>query len=255
MAYTAPLGNNANLNLYQDYYAPVASSGDLHFLDEVGTLYQIWTDENYVYAATSNGLDIYEVTNDMNPYGYVTYSGGFSSVWASAEKVFVGTFGAGIKFLPINSISGTELISHLLDFEYDLTSDYIRYVHGYGDNVLCATDAGVDFTKPEPMGLRSYTVVSGARKCFLASDKIYYTISGSEWSLNRVDIISCDWETPDVSYTTSGTIFAAGIKINDIFITEGTAADSISNTIFTATSSGIYVIDESTDEYIIYYKE
>jgi hypothetical protein len=85
--------------------------------------------------------------------------------------------------------------------------------------------------------------------------KFYYTISGTEWSLNRVDSCLGDWQAPDKSYTTGGGILPAGEKINDIFITENTASDGINNTIFCATSNGIFVINESNDEYVIYYIE
>ena len=40
-----------------------------------------------------------------------------------------------------------------------------------------------------------------------------------------------------------------------MFITEHPTSASISNTIFTTTNLGVYVIDESTNEYIVYYKE
>jgi len=64
-----------------------------------------------------------------------------------------------------------------------------------------------------------------------------------------------DWNDPDYSYITGSGIFESGIELNDVFITENTSSNGINNTIFCATSSGVYVIEEETEEYAIYYIE
>jgi hypothetical protein len=142
-----------------------------------------------------------------------------------------------------------------LTYYSTLTSTYIRYLHGNGNVVLAITNSGVDVVKIDPQSYRAHTVVSGAMKGFMTADKkFYYTVAGAEWSLNREDS-HADWTTPDISYVTGSGIFESGITINDIFITESTGSDGTSNTIFAATSSGVYVIDESDNEYVIYYTE
>ena len=89
-----------------------------------------------------------------------------------------------------------------------------------------------------------------------SSGKFYYTVlSGSVWSINRVKSCLWDWYSPDYSYLSGGEILASGIEINDIFVTELTASDYSNNTLFLATSSGVYVIDEGNLNYAIYYKE
>lgn len=230
------------------------------------TLYQIWIDDDYVYASTSEGLDIYDIVSE-NKYAYVTYSGGFNTVWCNDGKVFYGTTDSGVKYINKTCISGSiinpvDLYTCLRDFSdltyyHNLTSDNIRYIHGNDDVICVVTSSGVDVVKIDLQSYRSYTTISGAKKCFMTSTgKFYYTISGtSEWSLNRVNSCLWDWNIPDYSYITGSGILPAGEKINDIFITEGTADDGISNTIFVATSSGIYKINEQTLTYDIYYIE
>ena len=56
-------------------------------------------------------------------------------------------------------------------------------------------------------------------------------------------------------YIVGGGIFEAEPELNDMFITEQTSYDNVLNTIFMATTNGAYVIDESDDEYVIYYVE
>lgn len=264
MAYTPPSSENANLIFSRAYTPPLGFEADLIFGEILGDVLQIWTDSNYVYASTTVGLDIYDIPSNEK-YAYVTYSGGFNTVWANENEVFVGTSTAGIKYLNKACISGStsdpyDLITCLNDFSdltpyYNLTADNIRYIHGYEDIILVATISGIDLVKLNPQSYRMYGLVSGARKCFMTSTrKFYYTVSGTgEWSIDRMDTPGGNW--PDHSYVTGSGVLASGIKINDIFVTERTGSDGISNTIFAATTSGVYVIDESDSEYVIYYVE
>jgi len=228
------------------------------------SVYQVWTDSDYVFVATTSGLDIYDVNDDSDRYAYITYSG-FNTVWANDDKVFTGTTNSGVKYIDKTCISGsvgspydlTTCLNDLsgLTYYHELTSDNILYIHGSGDTLCMVTDSGVDVVKIDPQSYRSYTTISGAKKCFMASKKLYYTVSGVEWSLNRIDSCLGDWSVPDKSYMTGGGILPAGKKINDVFITESTASDGVSNTIFCATTSGVYIICEFTDSYNIYYVE
>jgi hypothetical protein len=226
-------------------------------------VYQIWTDSDYVYAATSSGLDIYDLASE-DKYAYITYEG-FNTVWGNDDRVFVGTSTSGVKYINKTCISGSIVspydlyfcLNDLSDLTYyhELTSDNIRYIHG-SDDILCVvTNSGVDVVKLDPQSYRSYSLVSDVRKCFMTSDKFYYTISGTEWSLNRVDSCLWDWTSPDRVYTTGDGIFGAGIKLNDVYITENTTSDGNNNTIFCSTSSGVYIINEQTKAYTIYYTE
>lgn len=229
-------------------------------------LNQIYTDENYAYASTTSGLDIYDIVSESK-YAYINHDNGFNTVWANDSKVFVGTTNSGIKYVNKTCISGSitdpiDLYTCLNNFSdltyyHNLTSDNIQYLHGSGDIICAVTNSGVDVVKLDPQSYRSYTTISGGQKCFMTSTgKFYYTlISGTVWSLNRVNYCLWDWSEPDKAYITGGGIFEAGISLNDVFVTENTSSTTIDNTLFVATSSGIYVIDEETENYNIYYKE
>lgn len=224
---------------------------------------QIYSDEDYVFATTNSGLYIIDMAEEEK-IGYINYNSGFSTVWANDTKVYLGTTSSGIKYINKTCISGTtsnpeNLVTCLYDFSnitpyHNLTSDNIRYIHGNDDLLMCCTDLGVDVIKAEPQGYRSSTTISGAQKCFITQNGFYYTVSGTnEWSLNRVSSCLCDWNSSDFSYITGDGILPAGEKINDIFVTENTSENGIDNTIFCAMSLGMYIIDESTQEYGIYY--
>ena len=263
MAYIPPSPDNADLIFSGIYSPPAGDLADLTFGEVSLILNQIWTDDTYVYAATRDGLKIYQLSTESQ-YAYVDYNGGFSTVWANDSEVYLGTSSSGIKYLDIAVISGSvdfpyNLGDYLENYiEFNLTSPAIKYIHGSGeDYLLVCTISGVDAIKHNPQGYRSYTTISGAQKCFMTSAaRFYYTISGSsDWSLNVRNNPLTDWSESDSSYVTGSGIFAAGIKLNDIYITENTGSDGASNTIYAATSSGIYVIDETDDTYSIYYKE
>ena len=103
---------------------------------DLGILRQIWTDENYVYAATSAGLNIIELTSEQ-AYAHVIYSGGFNSVWADSDKVYVATPDDGVKIIKKTCISGStilpyELSTCLVDYlnEPEIISNEVRYIHG-----------------------------------------------------------------------------------------------------------------------------
>ena len=200
-----------------DYVAP-SWSGDVYNFgveeEEFSTLYQVYTDANYVYAATSVGLGIYDIASEEK-CAYINNSNGFSTVWGNDSVVFVGTTISGLKYLNKTCISGSivepyDLFTCLIDYtEYSLTSDGINYIHGNNDLLLCCTTSGVDVVKTGLQSYRSYTTISGgARRCFMTSSgKFYYTTtSGNVGFLNRVNSCLWNWNTPDYYYSTNGDI-------------------------------------------------
>ena len=214
----------------------------------MNSLKQIWSD-TYVYAATVSGLDVVDIESEKK-YAQLTYDIGFTTVYSDDDKVYLGTTISGIKYINKTCISGSiispiELDNCLNDYvEQLLTSDEIRYIHGNNKFLVCCTAAGVDAIKKEPHGYRSYTTVSGAKKCFMTSTgKFYYsTLSGISWELNRVNTSLTDWMTPDYVY---GAPLITSNEITDMFVTERTASDGVSNTLMVATVNGGYVIDSS----------
>jgi len=262
--------NGGTFNFIEDGYTPPSASGTIYDFEYTGfTLNQIWKDDDYVYVAHDSGLEVIEIDSEEK-IAYIEPSFGFNSVWASDSMVFLGTSNYGIKYFYKTCISGTvsspsDLITCLTDYvsSFGISSQNVRYIHGYGDDYLmCCTSSGVDVYYRKPTMYRSTTTTSGARKCFVTSTgKFYYTsvsgatISGESdlWSLNRVDKPLWDWTVPDYVYEAGRNILSAGIEINDIFITENTSDNGIDNTIFLATSSGVYIISEETNQYVIYY--
>jgi hypothetical protein len=216
-----------------------------------------------VYAALDIGLDVYDAAS-TEKVAYITYPTGFNSVWANTDRVYLATGDAGIKYLKISSVDNAPVVSGGYDISISLrnflneptiTNSNVLYLHGSGNYMACCTVAGVDTIRTDSNGYINSTNVSGAQKCFMTSvGKFYYTInSNNQWSINRVDISLFDWSIPDYQYITGSGIFPSDVDINDIFITEGTSSDSINNTIFSATTSGAYIIDEGDLSYSSYF--
>jgi len=257
--YTWPVTTVSDTNCYQmwvDTNTQWVGYDDAQWgLCYQGMLNQIWTDENYVYAAIDFGLDIIDIVSEMK-IAYIEWDGGFNSVWANDSSVYLATSNSGIMYLDKTCISGSvmapyDLETCLTDYltPYGITSDNVRYIHGNDDRIMCCTASGVDVLAST---YRSYTSTSDAYKCFLTSRDGYYTTNVSGvWSVARVSSLT-DWTAPDALYSAGG-VFSLGTTINDIFVTENTASNGLDNTLFTATSSGVYVMDEGTRTRDVYY--
>lgn len=224
-------------------------------------LKQIWTDETYVYAATTDGLNIIELESEL-AYAHITYSGGFNSVWANGNNVYLATPASGIKYIRKTCISGStsspyELITCLTDYlsEPDILSNQVRYLHGSNGYMVISTASGINARGPNLYYQNAKTETKYARKVFTTSTgKFYYiTYDGSKWKVNIVNDMNSDWTDPDKIYEVGSALINSGVDILDIFVTEGTSYTGISNTIFIATTSGVYVIDEEEDAGDTYY--
>ena len=217
-------------------------------------LNQIWTDENYVYTATSKGLNIIDLETEQvvsNEYSYP-----YTTVWANDDTIFLGTCD-GIKSLDKSFIAPGEIFSGLNNYvsEPDITNNNIRYLHGNHHKLMCCTQSGVDIIGLDTHYITHTTISAGAKKCFAAeNDKFYYTVSGTtNQYIYRLDSNNGDWITPDHTYTTGSLFLSSASGINDIYVTAETSlAGNEYNTLFVVSDYGIHIQDEGTGVYAIY---
>ena len=220
-------------------------------------LRQVWADETYIYTATPSGLNIIDLeTNNVVAYTYE--ESGFTTLWGSTTTIYLGTVSDGIKYIEKSSISGTEnspndLTSsvELYDYYYNVGSNNIKYIHGHNDTLAVVTDDGIDVLNNGLNGYKSSVSDGNVTKCFLTSNReVYYIVQESVVNkLSKVNSCLCDWVIPDVIYSNDGTIIGNNADIADIFITVKTSISGSDNTMFVATSSGAYVIDEESLDY------
>jgi hypothetical protein len=216
-----------------------------------GLLNQIWSDDYYVYAAIDFGLDIIEIATEEK-IAYAEFDYGFSTVWVDDENVYLGSYTDGVKYIPKTCISGTvsgttDLTSCLADYVtlYNMSSSRVLYLHGNGNYMsFCTPNEVFAEYRTEFGGSYCGTTISGARKCFTLPDGTFYytSVSGNSydaWAVGRVD----NFVFPaSKEYRTGEGILPLNVRITDIFVT--TAGSD--NTLFIATTSGVYVIDEGT---------
>lgn len=223
-----------------------------------GILYQVWRDENYAYAVTSSGLDIFDI-NTANKVAYITNRGGFTTIWGNTETIYLGTSDDGLKCLDKVTISGGDLSVNLEDYKYyyNVTSTDVRYLHGYNNMLAVITGSGIDVLNNSIQGFKSTTSGTNYTKCFMTSkNELYYIIQGTMADgLCKINSILCDWETPDTFYETGVSFLPANQGVNDIFITESTSSNGVDNTVFVATTNGAFVLDEGTTEFDTYYSK
>jgi hypothetical protein len=237
-------------------YTPPTWSGSIYDFGGLSDVKQTWIDSDFVYAVYADGLNIYEITSEEY-YAYITISGGFNTIWGNEDRIFLGSTISGVYYIEKSCISGSiespyDLATCLGQLTslmpYETSSQYIQYLHGYNDTLLVITDVGVDVMKLDPHSFKSTATISGVQKGFMTpSGRFYYTISGSEWSLDRLNNHLCDWTTPDYSWITGSGVLASGITLNDLYV-DG-------NFVYVATSSGVYKLEEGSNRYAIYYIE
>lgn len=226
----------------------------------VDLLYQIYTDNNYVFAATSSGLNIISLQDQLKG-AYVPYELGFSSVCGNNDKVYLGTFTDGIKYLYKSSISlnydfPVDLSSNLFDFDssYSPAADKINHLFLLDDVISITTDVGVDVISLHDQGFKSSTYVENITKSFLTSKReVYYIGLTDSWQVSKVNSYMCDWDEPDITFKTPYNFLKDGVEIRDIYVSEGTSLAGDFNTLFMATSSGVYVLDEGEKSCDFYY--
>jgi hypothetical protein len=214
-------------------------------------LYNIWTDENYVYAATSSGLDVISLDTEES-VSFTTRASGYTTVWANDTHVFLGTSDDGIKYLPKSRIIPGEINSRVLNYvkEPDLISNNVKYIHGNENKFMCCTEAGVNIVRPST-GYITSTAISGALKCFVTpgEDYFYYMTSSS---IYRLDGNAGFWSSADRVYTTGSGFLATGTSLNDIYVTEHTSVSGIDNTLFVVSDFGAHVYDEGSGYFVLF---
>jgi hypothetical protein len=217
-------------------------------------LNQIWTDDTYVYAATTSGLDVIDIETEQR-VSFATNATGYTTVWTSSDQVFLGS-SAGVKVLNKSSIGPVEISSAVYNYQNAplLPDDNVNYIHGNSNKLICCTVDGVAIIRRDS-GYVTKTTISGANKCFVTPehDYYYYTVSGvGGWQLNRLNGNYSDWTTPDVVYTTGSGFLETALSITDFYVTEHTSTSGVNNTLFVVTDYGIHIYDEGTEEEIIY---
>ena len=216
------------------------------------TLYQIYTDEYYVYAAHSEGIGIIDLQSE-ELICYAEASSGFNSVVGNSDNVYLGTDSSGVFYFSKSSIYGAkDSPGDISSVIYPLNTTYLPscseivslFIHDY--DLAVVTTEGMDVIgMATGKEFKSHTTSSGITKSFLTSKKeVYYLENLDTWALNKATPYLCDWEVPTTKYEVGDSFLINGVDLNDLFITEGTSLNGTDNTLFIATTSGIYIYDE-----------
>lgn len=220
-------------------------------------IYQIFTRDQFVYSAVGNGLEIFDINTGSIIYFKELTDEIFKTIWGNNTTLYIGSIINGLFEISYEELHADYINATLKESTFIDTKN-VTFIHGNKNKVLVCTSSGVEFFdySGNP-NYKSKTDIPNAIKCFMTSNKAYYinyttTSGGAVYNIHRQDYLNTDWVGATRTYSTGGGILESDIYLTDIFITEQTAAYN-GNTIFCTTSSGIYVIDEDTLEYAIYY--
>ncbi|MBV5347155.1 hypothetical protein JZU46_02915 [bacterium] len=216
-------------------------------------VHQVFTKGDYVYIAAERGTDIVNINTGLSVYFKETLAIRTITIWGNEDTLFV----AGI-----NGLFQIDYIDLHNDYVYSAfkTSFPISaeptYIHGKDKQLLVCTVSGIDYINyTRNPTIKSSCIIDNVSKCFMTTTKAYYithnTISGSVYAaINRKDNLLTDWSIASKIYMSGDGILPKDIYLTDIFVTETTAFYG-GNTIFCTTTSGIYIIDEDTTEYML----
>ena len=215
---------------------------------------QIWMDTDYVYSATASGLSVVDIDTEEQ-ISFAADSNGYSSVWADDDTIYLGTSANGVMSLSKIHVGLIDLSPYVNVFlQYpSITCNQINYIHGNANKLILCTVSGVDILRKDSLYI-THTYIYSPQKCFATEnyDYFYYTISGSPWSLNRLNGNRSDWYYADETYFAGENFLAEVEKINDFFVTEHTSTSGTNNTIFIATDKDVRVYDEGSEEFIVF---
>ena len=216
--------------------------GDVHYSN-------VFSDGTWIYNSYNNELEIYSASTQFKTY-HVNYDSYITSLWANDVFLFLGTTTSGVLYLekeiltnyPTNS--GVYNSTTVFKQHPEITGNYINHICGQGDLVSLCTDSGIDFFKPEPHGYHSYTTVSGAQKSFILSEReLYYTVSGTEWSVYKSDPIT-NWTSENSILSNNKDVVKLIDSIKDIKVTKSPSGKDV---IFLLTNLGVLVKEEEED--------
>jgi hypothetical protein len=216
------------------------------------SLYNIWTDDDYVYTATTSGLDIVSIETEQS-YAFISDASGYTAVWASDTDVYLGTSDSGAKILSKSDIDPTVGTSDIRTFltTPDLTSNNVRYIHGNENIMSVTTDAGISIYNlhTEFTSSRQQT---GVGKCFVpaAYNYVYYIVSDTY--IHRVLDRVGNWVSSDAIYTANVGFLEGTTEIKDIYVNAHNSLSGNDNTLFIATDVGIYILDEDSGTAVRY---
>lgn len=208
--------------------------------------YNIWTDDDYVYAATASGLDIVSIDTEQS-YAFIDNVDGYTTVWASSTNVYLGTSNAGTKVLPKSAISPTVSVSNVNTFlvSPDLPSNNVRYIHGNENIMGITTDAGISIHNLHTM-FTSSRQQTGLGKCFVPAghNYVYYIVNDTH--IHRVLDRVGNWTSSDSIYVAGVGFLERSTEVRDIYVNAHNSLSGEDNTLFVATDDGIYILDEDS---------
>ncbi len=221
-------------------------------------LYEIHSDNNYTYAATSTGIEIIDIVSEL-PVCSGIRTGGFNSIAGNDETIYMGTNNSGIFCFDKVDVSTGDISSYIysLNSLYLPSSNNIRSLSINGNDLAVVTDIGMDIIgMARGKEFKGSTTASGIFKSFLTSKKeVYYLENTPGYALCKHSPYSCNWDRPGEKYVPKKSFLEWEVTLNDLFITENTTKNKKQNTIFLTTSSGIYVYDEESKILDIYFME
>lgn len=206
---------------------------------------KVFVDDTFIYSITSSGISVIDVSTNQ-PYYLIPNNGVYNTIWGDNNYVFVGSSGGLFTFPKYYP----ELISVYLQYPF-ISSNDVQHIHGNINRLFCCTSTGLDIIRRDSHYV-THCLISETTKCFVTPENEYYYLVGN--TVNKLFGNSSDWSVPDLLYTTSSGFLSGVSEITDIHVTSNTSTSG-SNTLFVSTNSGIYIYDEFSEDYYVFYHD
>jgi len=209
-------------------------------------LYQIYSDNTYVYGITTDGIIVNEITTNLTKCNVTLSSYVGTTVWCNENLLYIGTT-TGVYYDVSQNVINSCTFSGTNVYTY---TDNVTYIHGYGSDLFVATSSGVEYISDV---YHTKTVTPDVTQCCLSENTGYYVNTSSIGGVtyNNINVIynmNTDWVTPSYIYTTGSGILESNITITDFLVTTKTGSYN-KDTIICSTTNGVYVIDDGDKTY------
>lgn len=214
------------------------------------TLRQVYLDGLFIYTLTVDGCSIFNFDTGVK-IAYINYTGGFTAIYITDMFIYFGTSSGGLKYcfkdIIIDNGYVTNLSSSLKahDFYYNSEGLFIKYIHGSVNTIVVTTELGISVINNSLLSFKSLCLYNNVQQCWLTSKlQLYYiVIENTQFYIYKLNSIKCDWTYNSTVSLCGGIFLPSGTSITDFYVTENTAIDKYGDTIFIATTNGVYIVD------------
>jgi len=196
----------------------------------------------YIFSCSVSGVNVYDI-DTLSLINNIEIDK-LNTVWTDENYLFAGTSNSGIYKFDLSTITSNPIAEIYKQYP-NLTSNNVRHLNGAGNYLCAVTSSGVDRYTINTGSRKFVNIVGANKCFQTSTGDFYfdlYTDLVAMYNDNTSFTYTAD--NGNILYTYPIYDVENACIIHDIFATVGTSANDNANTIFLATVHGVVVIEE-----------